>query len=69
MKSIDFLDGMSLHSQVIQEYVKENYGQEIENSETFLDLLYTYIAGTGTMEHGMKITMDTNAAYNVYYCF
>ena len=36
---------------------------------TFLDLLYTYIAGTGTMEHGMKITMDTNAAYNVYYCF
>ena len=33
---------------------------------TFLDLLYTYIAGTGTMEHGMKITMDTNAAYNVY---
>ena len=37
MKSINFLDGMSLHI-VYLGGVKENYGQEIENSETFLDV-------------------------------
>ena len=53
MKSIDFLDGMSLRI-VYLGGVKGNYGQEIENSETFLDvnffvfsnLFIIYIAGT-----------------------